>query len=242
MKKILLTTAAIAALSSSALATDGMFAMGGDTYGALELGWSNLVNTKTKDTVLTDATGSEISKSKKATGENAFLFGIRGGYNITEDWRMDLSYHHFFGAKYKLKKSDSVSGGMTTKDGSKKSTINLNINTFLVNGYYDVLDLDVAKLYAGAGIGFSYITGDMKAEGQKNKFKMKSKTSFAYQLQVGLTSEVTHGVHAELAYSWRHFADKSFKFKGANGVKGFTTKIKDHVAGNNIALGLRFDI
>ncbi|MGC0371395.1 MAG: hypothetical protein DGJ47_000084 [Rickettsiaceae bacterium] len=203
MKKLLLTTAAVVALSSS-----NAFATESDFY------------------VKANGGASMVQKLGSFKKETTGIATIGFGYNVMENLRADLTIDHLF--KPTLKGSDN---NLTT--GNK---LELKANSLLVNMYADIYDAGMAKIFVGAGIGAAKISGDLKGvtvatdtiPAKPFKTKVKSKTNFSYALHAGVSAEIDHDMHAELAYSFKDFG----KFKNVD---------KD-VRAHNITAGIRFDI
>jgi opacity protein-like surface antigen len=110
----------------------------------------------------------------------------------------------------------------------------------MVDGYVDMFDISMVKLFAGAGIGVSKIKEKQSwAEpgGISYSDSSKNKTNFAYQLTIGASAEIALGANAELAYKWMNYGKIKFK-KDANQepIKG--KKFKGH----HILTGVRFHL
>jgi opacity protein-like surface antigen len=218
MKKILLATAAAAVISTSSA-----YAAEGDYYVKANAGWSKPLEVKTK----------EIENFGKLKGKpsNAAFFGVGVGYNIMDNARVDLTFDHFFNAEHKS----------STKYPNKselKSKYKHDINTLMLNGYVDIFDVSVAKIFVGAGVGASHVKSKFSASGElsvggvthpyNESKKIKGKMNFAYALHVGAGVEVAPGVYGELAYSFRDL--------------GKTKVLKDNLRTHNVAAGVRFNL
>jgi len=125
MKKILLTTAAIVALSTSSAQ-----AIEKTLFAKINLGYSKL------------------NKVNGAASNNNMLFGLGAGYHIMDNMRADLTFDHFISP--------------TFKDGGKK--IKGEINTLLLNGFIDIFDISIAKVFVGAGIGGSLVKATVSGD------------------------------------------------------------------------------
>ncbi len=184
------------------------------------------------------------------------FFGVRAGYNIDEAARVDLSYHYFGNAGHDKKISTKLNASQAAKlafdtgkavpAGTKlnqKFSVDYHIHNILVNGYYDFLDLGMAKLYGGAGVGIGIVSGNVKyvetADSINHKTTQKTKIAaqagFAYQLSLGASAEVTPGLNLDLAYNWRGLKTGGIKVKGGG-------KIKGALNATGFSLGLRYDI
>ncbi len=192
MKKIVLTAATIAALSSTtALAHEDSF------YVKANVGMAKL---------------SSMGSLKSS---NDIFFGAGVGYYLMDNVRFDLTFDHYANPTYK-----ATVNNVTNK-------LKANADSLLLNGFVDLADLGIATVFAGAGVGVSMLKGTL-TEGIKSVSAKKS-TGFAYAGYLGASSELDHGIHAELTYSYRDVG----KIKNLPQVK---------VKGHHIAAGVRFDI
>lgn len=217
MKKILLT-AAIVAVSSTALAT--VTAEKGCWYAKANVG---------------------VAKFQKNTGYKSKTDGlatIAVGYNMMDNLRADLSLDHFFDPK------------LTSETDTYKNTLKLDVNSLLLNMYTDLVDASMAKVFVGAGVGFARVGGKQIALTKAQPAavppvvestatnKLKSHKAFSYALYAGISSEVDHGVFAELTYAFKDFG-KHTKLKDVTPTTQILTKrLKSH----NVTIGMRFDI
>jgi len=203
MKKILLTTAAVAVL-----ATSSAYAMEDTFYVKAQAGWSKL------------------TKQKGLKSKNDVSFGLGAGYHVMDNVRVDLTFDHFVNPTHKGKDTDG--------DSLK---IKGEVNTLLLNGFVDLFDADIAKVFVGAGVGVGQVkakaTGTDTVTGATFTGKAKQKYNLAFAGYVGTSYEFTPGVTGELTYSYRDMG-KTKK------VKGSTNTV--HYKGHNVGAGVRFDI
>jgi opacity protein-like surface antigen len=228
MKKILLATAAAAVISTSSA-----YAAEGDFYVKANAGWSNLLKNKTKEIKEIKSLGTLKTKTS-----NTAFFGVGVGYNIMDNARVDLTFDHFFNAQQKgsINKTVNLEGVDVDVAGGFK--VKNEINTLLLNGYVDIFDVSVAKIFVGAGVGASHVKSKFSASGElsvggvthpyNESKKIKGKMNFAYALHVGAGVEVAPGVYGELAYSFRDL--------------GKTKVLKDNLRTHNVAAGVRFNL
>jgi opacity protein-like surface antigen len=195
MKKILLTTAAVAVL-----ATSSAYAMEDTFYVKAQAGWS------------------KMTKQKSMKSKNDVSFGVGAGYHVMDNARVDLTFDHFVNPTHKGKDVDG--------DNAKFKG---EINTLLLNGFVDLFDADIAKVFVGAGVGVSQV----KAKWSRDfpTIKAKQKYNLAFAGYVGTSYEFTPGVTGELTYSYRDMG----KTKKVNGNA-------THYKGHNVGAGVRFDI
>ncbi len=159
---------------------------------------------------------SKLDKVKSIKSKNDIAFAIGAGYNYLDNVRLDLAFDHFVNPKFK----------------SNGKTINGDINTLLLNGFVDIVDISLAKIFVGAGAGVGQaqakISGDATVA---NNGKAKQQYSIAYALYLGSAVEFAPGVTAELTYSYRSLGEtkklnnSDIKFKG-----------------QHLSAGIRFDL
>lgn len=218
MKKILLTAAAI-----SVLATSSAYAMENKFYVKANVGWSKFNQIKA-DTIF----GSIKAKSK-----NDVHVGIGAGYNVMDNFRVDLTFDHYVNPTHKWSKS--VNGA--TANIKLKS----DINTLLLNGFFDIFEVDAMKIFVGAGIGASQLKGKITGSGTINgvtrseSFKIKREYKFAFAGYVGAGYEFTPGVTGELSYSYRNLGKL-----GKDGRNSDDNPLE--IRGHHVTAGVRFDI
>ena len=183
MKKIILTTAAIAALSSStALANmEDVF------YVKIHGGWDKL---------------TKISGMKS---DNDYFLGLGVGYYVMDNLRTDLVFEHLFEPDHK--KSTTVAG--VTRSEKLKG----KINALTLNGYVDLFDVSVAKFYIGAGFGMSQVSAkDRVTVGNATTTtSFKRKNNLALAVHLGASTEFAPGVNGELFYSYKDFGKTTTK-------------------------------
>jgi opacity protein-like surface antigen len=158
---------------------------------------------------------SKLNKVEGAKSKNDVHFGVGAGYNVMDNARVDLTFDHFVNPTFK------ATGGKLKGD----------INTLLLNGYFDVFNVDAMKVFVGAGVGL----GQVKAKGTDvtGSSSAKKTNTFAFAGYVGTGYEFTQGVTGELSYSYRDMG-KTKKF--GNGAKAV------HFRGHHVTAGVRFDI
>jgi len=166
--------------------------------------------------VKANAGWTKFDKVQSLKSKSAWPLGLGVGYNVMDNSRVDLTFDTFLSTKHSK---------ATTK---AKGTV----NTLLVNGFVDIFDASMAKIFVGAGVGAGMvkakITGDSVAA---NNGSVKQKTNLAFAGYLGAATEFSEGVNGELTYSYR--------------VMGKTKKLgaKDYsYKGHNVTAGVRFDI
>ena len=208
MKKIILTAAAVAALSSTtALASADMF------YVKANVGWD------------------KMTKVAGWKSNNDIFAGVGVGYYVMDNVRTDLAYDHYFNPTFK--------GSKTVLGVNVSQKFKVKADSLMINGFVDLFDVSVAKMFAGVGVGMSMISGKLNQSSTvagvtiSGTTKVKKKNNFAYGLHLGASAEVAPGINAELTYSYRDLG----KFKGAD-----SDNSKANFRGHHVAAGVRFDI
>ena len=208
MKKILLAAATVATLASSCA-----YAAEDTFYVKGQVGWDKL------------------NKIKGLKSKNNVFLGLGVGYYVMDNVRADLTWDHYFDPKHKGTISVNGVNRANTKLKSKADTL-------MINGFVDLFDVSVAKVFAGAGIGMSMIKGKVTAPAQGATRALsestKKKNNFAYAVHLGAATEFAPGVNGELTYSYRDMG--KFKKNKDNNVSFSALK------GHHIAAGVRFDL
>jgi opacity protein-like surface antigen len=211
MKKILAATAiAVALSSSSAIAeTDNMFYIGADA-GALFMNQAKVA-------------GNKFKSKTSAT------FDAKVGYYVMDNTRVELAFGMPVSPELKLK-------GVQGSKGKLKG----DVYALFLNGYVDLFDASIAKVFIGAGVGPSKVqakTSITDSNGVASSAKSKNTTTFAYNVSVGASAELTPGVNVEYAYRWTDYGKS--KAKKVNGV---SNNLAASFKGSNVVLGVRLDI
>jgi opacity protein-like surface antigen len=233
MKKILLTTIAVAAFAQGASALEA-----GKMYARGDLGYqfSSL-----------KVTGDKSSRLKGFAGDIGF------GYALSDSVRTDVTLnfarptksstgnklaaaeYNTEVTKYKIKDAKVAKDGseVTKKVKAKEKSMGL-----MFNAYYDFNNASEFTPYVMAGFGVSRNSLELKTtanltaidkEGKDEAvtqnlltIKSKNKTSFAYQVGVGAAYEMSKDIHLDVGY----------KLSGITG----KYKSKDTKAGDNVVI------
>jgi opacity protein-like surface antigen len=207
----------LTAAAVSVLATSSAYAMEDMFYVKANVGWSKLNEVKAPGT--------------KLKSNNDVHFGVGAGYHVMDNARVDLTFDHFVNP--------------THKKGTEK--IKGDIKTLLLNGYFDIFNVDGVKVFVGAGVGL----GQVKAKYSKSATAATAATAailadsgtakqtntFAFAGYVGAGYEFTQGVTGVLTYSYRDMG-KTKKYTTTNKVAGSAVSYKGH----HVTAGVRFDI
>ena len=169
----------------------------------------------------------KLNKIKSLKSKNNVFLGLGVGYYVMDNVRADLTWDHYFDPKHK----GTTAGIPNVKLKSKADTL-------MVNGFVDLFDVSVAKVFAGAGIGMSMIKAKVTAPAQGAAVAIsestKKKNNFAYAVHLGAATEFAPGVNGELTYSFRDMG----KFKKNKDNKVSLSALKGH----HVAAGVRFDL
>lgn len=212
MKKILLAAATVATLASSCA-----YASEDTFYVKGQAGWDKL------------------NKIKSLKSKDDVFLGLGVGYYVMDNVRADLTWDHYFNPKHK---GTVFMQNLELADAKLKS----NADTLMINGFVDLFDISVAKVFAGAGVGVSIIKNKLNVPAQTvngvavldRSISSKKKNNFAYAVHLGAATEFASGVNGELTYSYRDMG--KFKKDKDNTLSSAALK------GHNVAAGVRFDL
>ncbi|MBL3285164.1 putative porin/adhesin family protein [Rickettsiales endosymbiont of Paramecium tredecaurelia] len=115
-----------------------------------------------KDIDLLNLTSANANggNSGRSSAQNLFLSGGIG-YNVLDSVRMDITYNSFG----KTNNNSSLQWQYQAEDKTEKEKYNA-VNTskqsysatgVMFNGYMDIYDFNIAKLFCGFGVGYSHI-------------------------------------------------------------------------------------
>ena len=172
----------------------------------------------------------KLDKIKGMKSNNDAFFGLGVGYYVMDNFRADLTFDHYVNPNHKGK-----------YDGVAGTKLKSQADTLMVNGFVDLFDVSVAKVFAGAGVGMSMVSGklswpeytDSTGKQPAGSWKYKKKNNFAYALHLGASTEFAPGVNGELTYSYRDMG----KFKTPKDATSLGS-----LKGHHVAAGVRFDI
>ena len=219
MTKLFKTLAVVTALSvaaSSALASEGRgrsmeyartekvqadFAVGKYYLKGL-VGWGFAQNFKiTADDV------EYVAKNK-----NSFRFGAGVGYEVVENFRLELDLIYTLSHKYKYEGAESHAG--------------LSLLTPMVKAHYDFVNSNGFTPFVSAGLGGTYMRADNPAgHAEEGKF------AFSWGAGAGVGYEISKNVIAELSYFYTDYSRQKFE----DGDKASLT-------GHSLNLGVRFKL
>jgi len=210
MKKLLLAAATSAAILSSTA-----FAAEENTFYLKANAGVNKMN---------QVKGDDVKLKSKFTP----ILDLGVGYYVMDNVRTDLTLGFVFNPEQK-KTQDQI-----------RYKSKANITTLMLNGYVDMFDISIMKIFAGAGVGISRVKEKHSESGPFGyswSASSKNKTNVAYQLTLGASAEVAPGVNAELAYKWMDYGKSKFK----KDAYGYTPK-SNSFKGHHVVAGIRFDL
>ena len=246
MKKILLTTAAVAAISTSAFADmmENQFFLRGDVSGVMF--------SKFK----TD--GVKIKSNKVGFG-----IDVGAGYYVMDNVRVELVYNQPFSSNFKGSKATGAAipaqAAATTVDVDTNIAYKHKptIRALFARVSGDVVDLGMGKIFLTGGLGWSQVKNSVTltkttttvvplvnpvAANTSSKtditFKAKNKNNLAWTVGAGAAFDVADGVHLDVAYSYRAYGKSKTAKKDNVELKGSATNFNSH----NLSAGVRFDI
>lgn len=213
MKKLLLASALSSVVASGAFAAENSFYLGVDAGVALLPKQTHPIN------------------NVKSKSSNHFNLGLSVGYNVTDSVRADLRYAHHFSADTK---SQTAAAPINDEKHS------FNVSSLMVNGYVDLFDYGVGKLFAGAGLGMSMVSDKVEyrpADGADNEdHKAKTKYNFAYRLTVGSTFALSDCVNLDVSYSFNDFGKTKSVKDGADEKSNLHLRTHEFLGGVRISL------
>ena len=242
MKKILLTTIAVAAIAQGASALEA-----GKMYMRADLGY-NFSSPKLGDKIATgkDKTDGIFQKTSQSNRLKGFAGDIGFGYALSDSIRTDVTLNMSQGkktlkdvtlsnaigkvskdaygkdGKYIAKPATGTDGLLTSKVSLKEKKLGL-----MANAYYDFNNASEFTPYVMAGVGVSRGSLEAKISGYETgttgdavktaseTIKSKNSTSIAYQVGVGVGYEMSKDIFLDVGYKMSGTSG-SYKFKKAD--------------------------
>ena len=233
MKKILLTTIAVAAFAQGASALEA-----GKMYMRADLGY-NFSSPKLGDEIANGKDTGAILKGTKASNRlKGFAGDIGFGYALSDSIRTDVTLNISQGKK-KLKDVTLTSkvGDVDVKTPAKIHLKEKKLG-LMANAYYDFNNASEFTPYVMAGVGVNRGSLEAKIDGDNGKadaekkdtsatIKSKNLTSVAYQVGVGVGYEMAKDITLDVGYKMSGTSG-SYKFKKDDVAKvtGATDKVK----------------
>lgn len=234
MKNKLMLLAALAALVLVPAAS----ALAGDFYVTPKLGYSSL---KAKSSgSITDGTDTVSLDASKSNGQ-AF-FGVAFGYDFKESFidlpvRAELEYA--YRGKKEMFKRDGVGTG-----GQYSDKLEVGVQSFFVNAYYDFENSSPVTPYIGLGAGLAVISANLSGKyygvggggGTEIKTESENGAAFAWNIGAGAAWKITEPISLDLGYRYADFGKVDFSASGNGARLSGDVKANAH----EVMLGLRF--
>ena len=223
MKKILLTTIAVTALSNVAFAEE---------KSCCEEGKEQHHHKHSPIYLRVDFLGGQFHKFS-IQGNNYKdkhdSYGLEGGlgYHVMDRIRAEIVYTHNFITDFKAQKA------ITNKATAK---------AVFLRGMVDMISFEKAKAFVGAGIGGSrnYIESNIFSNGAIVSSGTNINYDLAYSFHAGAAVHVVEGVMLEASWSMRNYGKTGNLKSRLDGSRVAGTKVK--LRAQTIALGFRFDV
>ncbi len=205
------------------------------------------------------ATNQTVNTFTTASVDDAFDLGIGIGYQITENFRVDLTGDYIFETDF----DGTTTGSCGTFDGTLAGTVAGTQNTTLINctsvdtssytafkllanAYFDLGNYNGFTPYVGAGIGGAYVDWDGLSNAATctavagvtcpvggipvDQHAGASQWRFAWAAHLGFSYDISHNVKLDLGYSYSKIEDgEFFNFLDGSGVQGYDKGIDSHV-------------
>lgn len=251
MKKLLLATSLLGALSTSAIAVDhGM-------YGRLDINGGWLVNNIGADNMK----GGQLVKKDASNKPMAWWGQIGVGSYLMDSVRVEVNGFYLMDTDFdklvSLKEEDLAANLKDLNNGTEsdlkvdiESAITVGSKGALAKAYFDVADLGGAKLFVGGAVGYSWTTVSQKLSGNKTvavnnspaeagtpiTVKSENYGDFAYGFNAGVSYEISESAEVQVEYSFLHLAD--VKDNGATSPVTYGEPY--HINAHNVGVGVRF--
>ena len=251
MKKILLTTAALAAISTSAYAEmDNQFYLRGDVDAAYFTKFKSQGGTKIK-------------------AETVMGIDLGAGYYVMDNVRAELIYTQPFSIKMKGSRATGTAApafNAAPAAGTTPNTYTTNVSlkhkptirALFARVHGDVIDLGMGKIFLTGGLGWAQVKDSVTATASQTTVtgiavagvvpststsvvtttKAKTKNNIAWTVGAGATFDVAEGVHLDVAYSYRAYGKSKARVNTTNGNTYGGNNFNSHVG----SAGIRFDI
>lgn len=217
------------------------------------------------DTPNYSTSGTEVWFTS-ADVEDSFDIGFGLGYQINENFRVDLTGEYVFSADF----TGSTSGfcdaaALAAGEINCASTDESSFTAFkvLANAYVDLGNFNGLTPYVGAGIGGAHVSWDAlnntatctqivvvcpTAGGFTGTAASSTSTSvhggteswrFAYALHAGFSYDIAHNTKLDFGYTYSHITGGDmFQWLDGSGTQGYDDGIDSHI----IRAGIRYQI
>jgi opacity protein-like surface antigen len=158
---------------------------------------------------------SKMGNSLNLKSEDATFWGLGAGCYIMDNVRADLTFDHFVKPIF--------------RSNGKKVTG--EVDTLLLNGFIDLFDIVITKVFIGAGIGGSKVQANFSGNAFPKNGSSKTRYNLSYAAYLGCSVEFIPGVIGEVAYSYRDMGKSKDYYSNEIQFKG-----------SQIAVGLRLSL
>ncbi len=229
MKKM---TIVMVVLAMTLMLSGVAFAENGGFYGSIKAGGSFLDATKSVSANGTAPTG----QSSKFKTDSGAAVGAAVGYNWMDmdlPIRTELEYMYHSDFKYEYKDSNST---MTDK---------INLQTLMLNAYWDFYNSTSFTPYINGGVGVAWVkekfSGAAAAGANGAAITApgsKTTANFAFNLGAGVGWSITDAVILDLAYRYNHYGNGK-KVTSSGALKSIESQVKN-ISTHDVLLGLRY--
>ncbi|NKX64867.1 porin family protein [Labrenzia sp. 5N] len=170
--------------------------------------------------------------------EGTFMMGAGVGYKFNNHFRTDFTIDYEFPAEAKSKGPCNLCGS----PGYSVEKADIDVWTFMLNGYVDIGTWNRITPYVGAGVGASYVTTSninfVNPNGVAGTYEGDSKWNFAWALMAGAAYDITPNLALDAGYRYLNIGDAhSAKFSTA----GQNTRIEyKDLQAHEFRLGARY--
>ena len=162
------------------------------------------------------------------------------GYYIQDNFRIDLTFEHYFTLRYKKQICNNH-----PEHGTFKLKQSPQLSALLINTSIDIVDFDPVKLFVTGGIGIAkhktkYLLSGVDIDGDPVDDVISTKTSrnLAYSIGTGFSFDLSECVNAEITYLWKNFGST----KPMKNEDGENISRKMTYSTHNVSVGLRIDL
>ncbi|MGC0371396.1 MAG: hypothetical protein DGJ47_000085 [Rickettsiaceae bacterium] len=178
MKKIILTTAAIVAISST-----------------------NAIATETNFYFKASAGASALQKTKKLDNKTTGIFNFGAGYHINHNLRADITIDHLIKPSLKTKSDDGLVVNPSTKLGANSLLLNLYSDIYSNNTTSLFVGAGIGASRITGKVNFTD-PNEVPRTG-----KIKESRHFAYALYTGVSTRIDHDIYGEITYSFKDYGN-----------------------------------
>ncbi|GAB4534211.1 MAG: porin family protein [Roseibium sp.] len=170
--------------------------------------------------------------------DGTFMIGAGVGYKFNSHFRTDFTIDYEFPAEVSAK----APCGLCGRDYSIEKA-DIDVWTFMLNGYVDIGTWNRITPYVGAGIGASYVTTsdiryDNGSGGGTGTYEGDSKWNFAWALMAGASYDITPNLALDGGYRYLNIGD-AHSAKFATGGQNTRIEYKD-LSAHEFRLGARY--